>query len=89
MGMFDELKRESERAAGEGYRQFQREAQRVMDRFVQQHKGKPVDDIKPLLRRQWRTSFGETLTEPDLTKYATAAADGQFFTVKADPFRLP
>lgn len=66
----DQLKREV------GH-QTAKEMQAVLDRVLRAGKGKPVAEVKRLLRREWRSALGGDITDPDLTRWAKLLAAGQ------------
>jgi hypothetical protein len=49
---------------------------RQMDQFARQYKGRPVAVIKSALRRVWERD-GRTITDPELTEYATYISEGR------------
>ena len=53
-----------------------KEMQRQMDQFARQYKGRPVAVIKSALRRVWERD-GRTITDPELTEYATYISEGR------------
>lgn len=57
--------------------------QRALDDVFRSHNGKPVADIKPVLKRRWaRIGQGYKLTDPDLTAYAEAISEGRRIRVR-------
>ncbi len=49
--------------------------QRMFDRLGRQYKGRPVSEIKPVLRREW-SRLGGSLSDAELTDYATLISEG-------------
>jgi len=49
--------------------------QKMFDRLGRQYKGRPVAEIKPVLRREW-SRLGGSLSEAELTDYATLISEG-------------
>lgn len=62
-------------AALDGLREIANDYQRMLNRLGRQHGGRPVGDIKPILRREWRRIGGD-ITDPELTQYAQHISDG-------------
>lgn len=56
--------------------QAAKEMQKVVDRVLRAGKGKPVAEVKRMLRREWRTALGGDITDPELTKWAELLAAG-------------
>jgi len=69
-------KRGMEKLAKEAVRDVAKEAQRVFDRLGSSYEGKPIAEIKPALRREWRRVLGGDITDPDLTEYAEHISAG-------------
>jgi hypothetical protein len=74
---FDErrFRREVEKAAQQGVNDVAKELARDIDRLRLQHQGRPVDSIKPALKRLFERRGGK-ITEPELTQYAEMISDG-------------
>lgn len=51
--------------------------QSALDALHRQMSGQPVERVKPKLAQAWKSKMGEALTEPQLTEWATAIANGQ------------
>jgi len=49
--------------------------QKMFDRLGRQYKGRPVAEIKPVLRREW-SRLGGSLSEAELTDYSTLISEG-------------
>ena len=52
-----------------------REYERMFDSLARRHKGRPVSQIKQVLRREWRKIAGGDVTDPELTEYAECVRD--------------
>ena len=62
---------------------FNAKLQPVLDRFQQEHAGRLVDEIKPPLAQMWsQNTDGGSITEPDLTKWATLISEGKRIVLK-------
>jgi hypothetical protein len=59
------------------------EIQRAITQFARQHKGQPVDKVKPAFQRVWTKNGGERLTDSELTEYATHISEGRPIKFKA------
>lgn len=53
-----------------------RDYERMLDSLVRRYKGRPVPQIKPVLRREWRKIGINDVTDPELTEYAECVRDG-------------
>jgi hypothetical protein len=69
----------------QGLRQLEREVirkvapevQRIFDSVYRTHNGKPVDQVKPVLKLAWeRQGGGARISDPELTNLATAISEG-------------
>ena len=49
--------------------------QKMFDRLGRQYKGRPVSEIKPVLRHEW-ARLGGSLSESELADYATLISEG-------------
>lgn len=49
--------------------------QKMFDSLLRRYKGRPVSEIKPVLRREW-SRVGGSISDPELTKYATHISEG-------------
>jgi hypothetical protein len=50
--------------------------QRMMDQLGRQYRGQSVSTIKPALQRAWKRDGG-SISDPELTEYATAISEGR------------
>lgn len=57
------------------------EHQKMLDSLVRRYKGRPVAEIKPVLKREWSRNGG-SISDPGLTEYATLISEGTRFQVK-------
>lgn len=49
--------------------------QKMFDSLLRRYKGRPVSEIKPVLRREW-SRVGGSISDPELTEYATHISEG-------------
>ncbi len=70
--------------AREAVRQRADELQELYDRVLTTEAGKPVEDVKTVLAREWRTTFDTELTDPELSDTAEVLASGTRIKVKLD-----
>jgi hypothetical protein len=56
--------------------------QSVYDRVLAAGQGKNVDEVRDLLAVEWRSTFGQELSEPNLTEAATVLAEGRRIEVR-------
>ncbi len=57
--------------------QAAKEMQTVMDRVLRAARGRPVAEVKRMLRREWRSVLGGDITDPELTQWAALLAAGK------------
>jgi hypothetical protein len=59
--------------------------QPILDRIHQQYAGCPVDEIKPVLAREWTAGTGGgSIADPDLTRYASVISRGGRIVLKPE-----
>jgi hypothetical protein len=62
-----------------------RRLQPILDQILEQYAGCPVDEIKPVLAREWTTcTGGGPIADPDLTRYASVISRGQRIVLQAE-----
>lgn len=49
--------------------------QKMFDSLLRRYTGRPVDQIKPVLRHEW-SRIGGSISDPELTDYATLISEG-------------
>lgn len=49
--------------------------QKMLDSLSHRYKGRPVSEIKPVLKREW-SRVGGSISDPELTDYATHISEG-------------
>ncbi|MWA02706.1 hypothetical protein F8568_020465 [Actinomadura sp. LD22] len=57
-------------------KEMSREFERLVERLTRQLRGRPVDEIKPVLKREWKRIADGDLKDPQLTTIATAISEG-------------
>lgn len=55
--------------------------QKMFDSLLRRYEGRPVSEIKPVLRREWSRIDG-SITDPELTDYATLISEGTRIQMK-------
>lgn len=60
----------------------QHDIQKFFDRFSQQYSGQSIENVKVALAREWRQRIGGSITDPELTEYATAISNGDTIKVR-------
>jgi hypothetical protein len=70
--------------AREAVQQRADELQELYDRLLLTEAGKPVEDVKTALAREWRTTFDTELTDPELSDTAEVLASGTRIVVRLD-----
>lgn len=63
-------------------RQVRQAFQKVFDAVFRRHAGEPVPDVKAALKREF-SKEGASITDPELTQYATAISEGTRIKVRA------
>lgn len=53
----------------------------MLNGMAKEFKGRPVEEIKPVLQRRWASTAGGSITDPELTQYAEQIAAGGSFDV--------
>jgi hypothetical protein len=67
--------KELERAVKPAIKNLASDYQKMFDSLLRRYKGRPVSEIKPVLRREW-SRIGGSISEPELTDYATRISEG-------------
>ncbi|ACV06401.1 hypothetical protein I6I18_04650 [Kytococcus sedentarius] len=55
--------------------------QKMFDSLLRRYEGRPVSEIKPVLRREW-SRIGGSISDPELTDYATLISEGTRIQMK-------
>ncbi|HUB55969.1 MAG TPA: hypothetical protein VMB04_12480 [Mycobacterium sp.] len=63
------------RAAEPGLKEIAGKIQKVLDSMSARYKGQPLDDIKPVLKREL-AQFDDAMPDAELAKYAVAISEG-------------
>jgi len=67
--------KELERAVRPALKDIASDYQKMFDSLLRRYKGRPVSEIKPVLRREW-SRVGGSISDPELTEYATHISEG-------------
>ena len=67
--------KELEKAVRPALKDIASDYQKMFDSLLRRHKGRPVSEIKPVLRREW-SRVGGSISDPELTEYATHISEG-------------
>ena len=67
--------KELEKAVRPALKDIASDYQKMFDSLLRRYKGRPVSEIKPVLRREW-SRVGGSISEPELTEYATHISEG-------------
>lgn len=86
MSGFSDVERAIKKAAEQAYKNQAVEMQSMFDRPGRELKGQPLDLAKSRLRREW-TRDGGSITEAELTDYATALVEGSRIVLDVQPLR--
>ena len=67
--------KELEKAVRPALKDIASDYQKMFDSLSRRYKGRPVSEIKPVLRREW-SRVGGSISDPELTEYATHISEG-------------
>ena len=67
--------KELERAVRPALKDIASDYQKMFDSLLRRYKGRPVSEIKPVLRREW-SRVGGSISDPELTEYANRISEG-------------
>lgn len=73
--MSPDWKKELEKAVRPALKDIASDYQKMFDSLLRRYKGRPVSEIKPVLRREW-SRVGGSISDPELTEYATHISEG-------------
>lgn len=78
MARFDSraFERDVMKAAESGVKDLAKQYEKMFDSLRRRYAGKPVSTIKPVLKREWARINGGSISDPDLTDYATLISEG-------------
>jgi hypothetical protein len=82
---FDEkaFRRQMNKAVNEGVGKMASDLSTMLNRMSSEFKGRPTDEIKPVLQRRWHRVTDGKITDPELTDYAEKIAAGDRFKINA------
>jgi hypothetical protein len=81
-----DIERSMKQQVESAYRQRASEMQATFDRLGRELKGQPLAAAKSRLQREWARDGG-SLTDPELTDYATALVEGTRIVLDVQPMR--
>jgi len=67
--------KELEKAVRPALKDIDSDYQKMFDSLLRRYKGRPVSEIKAVLRREW-SRVGGSISDPELTEYATHISEG-------------
>lgn len=67
--------KELEKAVRPALKDIASDYQKMFDSLARRYKGRPVSEIKPVLRREW-SRVGGSISDPKLNEYATHISEG-------------
>lgn len=70
-----------EKAVQPALKDISSDYQKMFDTLLRRYKGRPVTEIKPVLRREW-SRVGGSISDPELTDYATLLSEGTRIEMK-------
>jgi hypothetical protein len=86
MSGFDDIERALKKTAEQAYKERATDMQRMFDRLGRELKDQPLDVAKSRLQREWSRDGG-SITDPELTEYATALVEGRRIVLDVQPIR--
>jgi hypothetical protein len=78
------FERQLKKAANEAVQKIARNLSTMLNGMSQEYKGRPVEEIKPVLQQRWNRVADGSITDPQLTQYAEQVAAGGTFNITAD-----
>ena len=57
-------------------KEIKRETQQFFDSFCRRYAGKPLPTVKSALAREWKSKMNGTMSNAELTDYATLISEG-------------
>lgn len=73
--MSPDWEKELEKAIRPAMKDIASDYQKMFDSLSRRYRGRPVSEIKPVLKREW-TRVGGSISDPELTEYATLISEG-------------
>lgn len=70
------FERDLMKAAESGVKDLAKQYERLFASLGRRYTGKPVSTIKPVLKREWARINGGSISDPELTEYATLISQG-------------
>lgn len=67
--------KELEKAIRPAMKDIASDYQKMFDSLSRRYKGRPVSEIKPVLKREW-ARIGGSISDPELTDYASLISEG-------------
>ena len=67
--------KELEKAIRPAMKDIASDYQKMFDSLSRRYKGRPISEIKPVLKREW-SRVGGSISDPELTDYATLISEG-------------
>ncbi len=75
------FRREVDKEVRKSLEEVRKNYQRLFERITTRYQGRPLEEIKRVLRTEWRREGGD-ITDPDLTEYAQAISEGRRIEVR-------
>ncbi|MFD7867298.1 hypothetical protein [Streptomyces sp. NPDC059783] len=77
------FKRNLRKVVNEAAGEVGRKLSTMLNGMSAQFKGRPVEEIKPVLQQRWAAVAGGSITDPELSQYAEQIAGGGSFNIAA------
>lgn len=71
-----DFERQVMKAAESGVRDLASQYEKMFDSLRRRYTGRPGPEIKPILKREWARINGGSISDPELTDYATLISEG-------------
>lgn len=78
------FKRNLKKVANEAAQQVARKLSTMLNGMSTEFKGRPVEEIKPVLQQRWTATAGGSVTDPELSEYAAKISAGETFNVNVN-----
>ncbi|MGY4936027.1 hypothetical protein ACWD7T_34050 [Streptomyces sp. 900116325] len=75
------FKRNLQKVANDAATTVGRKLSVMLNGMSAEFKGRPVEEIKPVLQSRWASTAGGSITDPELSEYAAKISEGDSFSV--------
>lgn len=78
------FRRNLSKVANEAVQKVGRKLSTMLNGMSAEFKGRPVEEIKPVLQQRWTATAGGSITDPELSEYAEKISAGESFSVNVN-----